>query len=191
MTIIQLLTDFLKNSAEDIGKLLLRLLFSGALALNHGYQTFIGSLSFSASFPDPLGIGPGWSMLLVGFAEFICALLVAAGFYTRVVVIPVILNFSVAFFLFHAGDSFGEKELAYLYLCAMIAILLLGPGSFSIDGLKSKLVERREYPPGISRYPHSGREKCHNQTPRVYPCRDRLDLGRPKHPVVFFRYGSA
>lgn len=122
-----------QSKLDNTGKLALRLFFGLSLALNHGWPTFRGALTGASDFPDPLGIGPGISMLLTGTAEFVFVLFVVAGFMTRVSVLPVLVNFSVAFFIFHVSDPFGRKELAYLYLSAMTAIALLGPGKYSMD----------------------------------------------------------
>lgn len=120
---------------EDIGKLSLRLLFGVSLALNHGWPTLKGAISGATDFPDPLGIGTEMTMAMAGFSEFICALFVVAGLFTRISVIPILINFAVAFFIFHSGDPFGRKELAYLYLSSMSAIMMLGPGKYSLDYL--------------------------------------------------------
>lgn len=119
---------------EDAGKLALRVLFGCALALNHGWPTFSTALAGGGSgFPDPLGLGPELSMMLTGTAEFVCVLFIIAGFMTRLFTIPVLINFATAFFIFHSGDSFGEKELAFIYLSAATCIMLLGPGKYSAD----------------------------------------------------------
>ena len=39
----------------------------------------------------------------------------------------------VAAFIQHAGDPFGSREKALLFALIFIAILLLGPGPFSVD----------------------------------------------------------
>lgn len=136
----RIFTNFLfggtyQSKLENFGKLCLRLLFGLSLAINHGWPTFRGALGNTSGFPDPLGIGTGTSMVLAGTAEFIFGLMVAAGLLTRLSLIPVLCNFIVAFFIFHAGDPFGQKELAYLYLSAMTTIMLLGPGKYSLDTL--------------------------------------------------------
>ncbi len=46
--------------------------------------------------------------------------------------------FTVAFFMVHAGDPFGKKELAFVYLVIFTALALTGPGRFSLDGLIRK-----------------------------------------------------
>jgi len=122
-----------QSNLDDIGKLALRILFGLSLALNHGLPTLKGVLNGASEFPDPLGLGTELSMLFAGSAEFVFTLLVALGLFTRVSLIPVLINFIVAFFIFHSGDPFGRKELAYIYLSAMSTIMLLGPGKYSLD----------------------------------------------------------
>ncbi len=124
-----------QSELEAFGKLAVRLLFGLSLAINHGWPTFRGALVGASGFPDPLGIGAGTSMMLAGTAEFIFGLTVAAGLLTRLSLIPVLCNFIVALFVFHAGDPFGQKEMAYLYLSAMVSIMMLGPGKYSLDTL--------------------------------------------------------
>lgn len=128
-----LYVDKQSSFLEDIGKLLLRLLFGIPLALNHGWPSIRGVLSGHSDFPDPLGISPEISMAMAGFAEFICALFVIGGLFTRISVFPILINFSVAVFIFHGNDPFGRMELAYLYLSSMTIIMLLGPGKISVD----------------------------------------------------------
>lgn len=129
---------------EDIGKLALRLFFGLSLAINHGWYTLQGAFSGASDFPDPLGLGPETTMFLAGTTEFVFVLFVIVGLFTRVALVPILLNFMVAFFIFHAGDPFGRKELAYLYLAAMIVIMLLGPGRYSLDYLIFKKPSRIE-----------------------------------------------
>jgi putative oxidoreductase len=45
---------------------------------------------------------------------------------------------SVALFMSHHGDIFGDGQEAALYLGGFIAILFTGPGRFSIDKLIGK-----------------------------------------------------
>ena len=122
----------------DIAKLLLRLSFGLCLALAHGLSKLTGFAEHSAGFPDPFGIGSVPSMALVVFAEFFCGILVALGVFTRYTVIPVIIVMATAFFKIHAGQSWDNKEAAFMYGMAFICIGLLGSGKFSLDDLVFK-----------------------------------------------------
>ena len=72
-------------------------------------------------------------MILMGLAEFPCSLLVTFGFATRLAVIPIVIGFAVAFFIFHHADPFGSKELAFLYGSVFLMIGFTGPGKYSLD----------------------------------------------------------
>lgn len=120
----------------DAGRLLLRLGFGGAFAVVHGAPKAAKLLAGDLTFADPLGIGVGPSLGLAVFGELVCGLLVAAGLFTRAAAVPAIVTMAVAAFVTHAGDPFGKRELALLYLMAFAAIALVGPGRFSLDALR-------------------------------------------------------
>ena len=48
----------------------------------------------------------------------------------------------VAFFLAHAGDAFGDRELSYVYGSAAIALLLAGGGRYSLDAIVGRRLWR-------------------------------------------------
>lgn len=101
----------------------------------HGYTKVISYDEILPQFGDPIGIGQQLSFNLVIFAEFFCAIFVALGLLTRLAVIPIIINMSVAFFVAHANDPFEVKEKAFMFLALSIAVLVSGSGRFSVDSL--------------------------------------------------------
>ncbi len=127
-----------KNFPEE-GIGLLRISFGLMLAIAHGYPTVKGLLSGATDYPDPLGLGGQLSMGLMGFAEFICALLVTLGIFTRASLIPIIIGFITAFFIFHANDPFGNKEMAFHYLIVFAVLFITGPGKFTLSSFKRAL----------------------------------------------------
>jgi putative oxidoreductase len=111
-------------------------------------------------FGDPIGIGPVPSLLLVVFAEFFCALLVAVGLGTRFAAIPPVIAMGVAAFVAHGADpwtmaggaarfaagesqSWASKEPALLYLLAFLALALTGAGRYSLEALLRRRRGRR------------------------------------------------
>lgn len=120
---------------SDLAKLLLRLSFGLCLALAHGLGKLTSFSEYAASFPNPLGFGSAPSMALVIFAEFFCGILVALGLFTRLSTLPILIVMATAFFKIHAGQSWDNKEAAFLYGMAFVCISLLGSGRFSLDYL--------------------------------------------------------
>jgi len=111
---------------------------SGVLMMNHGYQKLVNFAKYKTQFMSFLGMSPAVSLSLAIFAEFFCALFIVIGLFTRFASIPLIIAMSVALFMAHKGDVFGDGEHAALYLATFITILLLGPGRVSVDGMISK-----------------------------------------------------
>ena len=125
---------FLSSNALslDFGLLLLRLL-SGGLILTHGFPKLQKIIEGNLQFGDPLGFGAATSLYLSTFAEFFCAILLILGAFTRLALIPLIINMSVAVFIVHSADKFEVKELALFFLGAFLTLFFTGPGSISID----------------------------------------------------------
>ncbi len=123
---------------EDTGKLILRI-GMGLLMLTHGYPKLIKLISGGEiTFADPFGAGVMTSLILAIFAEIICSVLIIVGYKTRLACIPLIITMLVAVFIIHSDDPFKRKELAILYIVAFTAIMLLGPGRYSLDSRWSK-----------------------------------------------------
>jgi len=143
----------------SLGLLVLRFGAGGFLA-SHGLgkvqMVFEGKF---AEFGDPIGIGATPSLILVAFAEFVCALLVAAGLFTRLAAIPPMFAMGIAAFVAHGGDPWTlggafelfsqgvtkfpvSKEPALMFLTAFTAVFLAGAGRFSVDGLLGAHADR-------------------------------------------------
>lgn len=118
---------------QDVGQLLMRLVFGGTLLLAYGAPTFFDLIQGNFEYADPLGMGMGISKTLVVFGQFFCAILVLLGYKLRWACLPLMAIFSIAFFVQHHGDPFEYRELALLYLGAFSTLFLLGPGQYSID----------------------------------------------------------
>ena len=122
--------DCLKNS----GLLLLRL-FVGGFMLTHGVPKLLNFEFLSTVFPDPIGLGSGFALSLIIFAELFCSILLIFGLFTRLASIPLIIGMAVAAFVIHAQDPFSGKEMALLYMGIYVVIALVGAGKYSVDYL--------------------------------------------------------
>lgn len=103
----------------------------------HGLVKWQKSAELAGAFPDPIGAGPAASLYLAISAEVVCSALIIAGAATRLALIPLVVTMLVAFFTVHGGALSGEHsgELAFIYLGGYLALLLCGPGRFSVDHL--------------------------------------------------------
>jgi putative oxidoreductase len=125
-----------KDRLPSLGLLILRLATGALLIYGHGWPKLMSYQERSARFSDPIGLGPAASFALVVFAETLCALLVMLGLFTRVSAVPLVLFFAVAAFIQHAADPFPRRELPMLFGAAYLALILTGPGRFSLDALR-------------------------------------------------------
>lgn len=124
--------------AEDLGKLLLRVVPAGLMLTGHGWPKLAGFSERLETFADPIGLGPGLSLALIVFAEVFCALLVMLGVWTRLSTIPLIIGMAVITFITHGNDVLGKGESGLVYLAIFTVILLVGGGRYSLDRLQLK-----------------------------------------------------
>lgn len=122
------------QAAFNIAMLVLRV-GAGAMVMSHGYSKLVHFAEMKSKFMNFMGIGSTLSLILVIFAEFFCSIFLIMGLFSRLVVIPLIINMAVALFKAHNGDVFGDGERAALYLTIFITLLLCGPGKASVDGM--------------------------------------------------------
>lgn len=110
----------------------------GALMITHGYDKLVNFAKYKGDFMNFLGLGPTLSLGLTVFAEFFCSVFLIMGLFTRPVVAILIIAMLVAVFKAHNGDIFGDGEHGSLFLAGYLAILLVGPGKASLDGILGK-----------------------------------------------------
>ena len=123
--------------AFNLAALILRI--GGAvLMMPHGYDKLVNFKQYSQNFMHFLGFSGTVSLGLVVFAEFFCSILVILGLATRLAVIPLIIDTFVALAIAHNFDFFGKGEHAALFLTIFLAILFVGPGKISVDGMINK-----------------------------------------------------
>ena len=126
------------DTKVSIALLLIRLISGLAMAFSHGLGKLQNFSSSADSFPDPFGVGSHLSMILAIFAEFFCGIFVALGFATRLTLVPLIITMATAFFVIHGSDPFAKQEMSLIYLVMYIAILVAGPGKYSVDKFINK-----------------------------------------------------
>jgi len=116
----------------DLGLLVLRIV-AGGVMLTHGLPKLQKILAGNYQFADPIGLSPELSLFLVTFAEVVCAILIIVGLLTKLAALPLIIDMTVAFFIAHQTDPFGDKEIPLIFLGLFLAIFLTGPGRYSLD----------------------------------------------------------
>lgn len=126
-----------KPISVDAALLLLRL-FSGLFMLYYGWDKLMHFEEKAGYWIDPFHIGSSASLSLTILAELICPVFIALGLFTRVALIPAVINMIIAILIGHAGQPFMEREHAFSFLIPYLVIFLAGPGRYSVDSLLKK-----------------------------------------------------
>ena len=137
----------MKEWRTGVSALLLRLV-AGAVFIPHGYSKVFGAggpAAFSADLPSyhiPAFLG-----YLAAYAEFFGAILLIAGLLTRVDAFLLASTMFVAVFVVQLPDALRDPdvhgiagvlraiELPLSLLAITTAVLIIGPGRFSLDSL--------------------------------------------------------
>ena len=125
--------------SDDGGKLLLRVAV-GVLMLMHGIAKLKGGVGHIGGMLTSHGL-PAALAYLVFVGEILAPLGLILGMFTRVSAVVVVISMSFAIGLAHMGQLLSLTksggwaiELQALFLFGALAVVLLGPGRFSLQG---------------------------------------------------------
>ncbi|MDI1479244.1 DoxX family protein [Polyangium sp. y55x31] len=123
----------LRARSLDLGLLLLRV---GAAALIWTFHMARKLADFShelREFPDPLGVGHAASFVMALGSEGLCSILVALGLATRLSSLPIVFTMMMVLVLGARGFEGADVQSALLYALPYVALVLTGPGRWSLD----------------------------------------------------------
>jgi putative oxidoreductase len=164
----QSLTIFMKfQQLTELSRAGYQLLIAGASSLKTpflllvrvywGWQMFVAGSAHLSDVPAMVerfqewGVPfPTFNVYLSGLTEIVCGLLLLVGFASRLITIPLIVNFCVAYLtasrevllnVFSDPDAF-VSDAAFLFLLASLIVFIFGPGVLSIDAIIKNLFGR-------------------------------------------------
>jgi putative oxidoreductase len=128
------------QSSTDAGLLFLRVSVGLSLFMKHGYEKIFNFSQMAPVFSDPLHLGSTPSLIIAMISDSICSLLIVFGLGTRWAAAWSFATIFVGWAFQHHFLFFGHLvadhgELSVLYIVAMGAIFIAGPGRFSVDAL--------------------------------------------------------
>jgi putative oxidoreductase len=134
----KLISTAYSDNAFNFAMLVQRVVTGLLLIMAHGLSKISNFSEMSGTFFDPFHIGHRNSLILSIFAEIFCSMLLVLGLFTRIAALIILLDLSVAVFMYHKGQPLKNVDLGIIYLTGVFSILLVGPGRVSVDGMMGK-----------------------------------------------------
>jgi putative oxidoreductase len=134
----KLLSTAYSDGAFNFALLVQRVITGLLLLIGHGLPKISNFKELSGSFYDPFHIGHRNSLILVILAELFCSMFLVLGLFTRIAAFIIVVNLSVAVFIFNNGQPLKNVELGAIFLTSVFTIMIIGPGRVSVDGMMGK-----------------------------------------------------
>jgi putative oxidoreductase len=134
----KLLSTAYSDGAFNFAILVQRVVTGLLLLIGLGLPKISSFSSLSETFYDPFRIGHRNSLILVILAELFCSMFLVLGLFTRIAAFIIVINLSVAVFVYHHGQPLKNFELGAIFLTSVFTIVIVGPGRVSVDGMMGK-----------------------------------------------------
>jgi len=129
----------------SFGLLLLRLGGGALLIYGRAWENLQMLWTGHIVFPDPLGIGTQMSWAGAMLAEFVCAIFVMLGMFTKTMAVPPMLAMLLIEAVLPVGTSWSQRATLFQYALPFLVLTFTGAGDYSVDARILSFRSRSRY----------------------------------------------
>ena len=121
------------SDINNIALLVFRILIAVELFRVHGMKKFRVENGEREHVPNPLHLPEKLNGLVATFSDTVVPFFIILGLGTRLFILPTIGVTAVGYFVVHRKDSLEVRDVPYIYTVALLFLLALGAGTYSLD----------------------------------------------------------
>lgn len=118
--------------------LFFRVAVATELIVVHGLKKIGIGVAVAEVIPNPLGFPEDFNNFVAIAANVYLPVLVVLGLFTRLAALPALAVTATGYFIMHGHDSLIERDIPFMFSVALLTIVMLGGGKYSIDGYLTK-----------------------------------------------------
>ena len=123
----------MEQKNKHLALLILRVSIGCLMLFGHGLPKIQNYAAYSQGFPDPIGLGVEFSLIMAIFTEVVLSAFLVVGLLTRFSTLGLAFTMLVAIFAVHLNDPWNKIEFAVLYLVPYVVLFVSGAGRYSLD----------------------------------------------------------
>lgn len=133
-----IISSDLSSPLYNFALLFFRVAVATELIVVHGLKKIGIGVAVAEVIPNPLGFPEALNSFIAIAANVYLPVLVVLGLFTRLAALPALAVTATGYFIMHGHDSLIERDIPFMFSVALLTIVMLGGGKYSLDSYLGK-----------------------------------------------------